>query len=217
MLGRHALPRGKARHSHSCSKSLEVPPPGLLGLCPSGLQPLLAPPHWGFACPPCHFPRPDSADFLEPEAPLDDTLPRETPPTHTRPRDPHSPRDPCPALAADLEHVVQRQVAEALAGDGQGACGLLHLVRPVPRGLGVPHQGQLQVLSHFVELLLSLFELTHIPVDGRRRSGVPGGWTWGLSPPRNALPWLPATLRAPGRPPSLAFLLTLLQHRLRLP
>jgi hypothetical protein len=29
--------------------------------------------------------------------------------------------------------------------------------------LGIPHQGQLHVLPHFVKLLLCLFELPHIP------------------------------------------------------
>lgn len=65
----------------------------------------------------------------------------------------------------DLEHVVQGQVAETLPGEGQGTCGLLHLVGPVPRGLGIPHQGQLHVLPDFVKLLLGFLELPHVLFD----------------------------------------------------
>ena len=67
----------------------------------------------------------------------------------------------CPT--ANLEHVVQRQVAEALPGESEGTCGLLYFMGPVPWGLGIPHQGQLHVLPHFVKLLLCLFELAYIP------------------------------------------------------
>lgn len=65
---------------------------------------------------------------------------------------------------ANLQHIVQGQVAKALPGESEGACGLLYFMGPVPWGLGIPHQGQLHVLSHFVKLLLCLFELPHIPV-----------------------------------------------------
>lgn len=63
----------------------------------------------------------------------------------------------------NLEHIVQCQVAEALPGESEGTCGLLYFMGSVPWGLGIPHQGQLHVLPHFVKLLLCLFELPHIP------------------------------------------------------
>lgn len=64
---------------------------------------------------------------------------------------------------AHLEHVVQRQVPEALAGDAEGAGGLLHLVRFIPRRLRVFHLSDLHVLPHAVKVLLGLLELADIP------------------------------------------------------
>ena len=64
---------------------------------------------------------------------------------------------------ADLKDVVQGQVTEALAGDAEGAGGLLHLVGLVPGRLGVLHLGNLHVLTHTVKVLLGLLEFTHIP------------------------------------------------------
>lgn len=66
---------------------------------------------------------------------------------------------------AHLQHIVQCQVTEALPREGKGTCGLLHLVGTVPGGLGVPGQGELQVLAHLVKLLLGVLELAHIPGD----------------------------------------------------
>lgn len=43
----------------------------------------------------------------------------------------------CPM--ADLQHVVQSQVAKALPGEGEGTRGLLYFMGPVPWCLGIPH------------------------------------------------------------------------------
>ena len=52
---------------------------------------------------------------------------------------------------------------EALARDAEGAGGLLHLVRFVPRRLRVLHLSDLHVLPHTVKVLLGLLELADIP------------------------------------------------------
>ena len=70
---------------------------------------------------------------------------------------------------ADLEDVVQGQVTETLAGDAQGASGLLHLVGLVPGRLGVLHLGDLHVLTHTVKVLLGLLESTHVPENLEKR------------------------------------------------
>lgn len=64
-----------------------------------------------------------------------------------------------------LQHVVQRKVSEALAGDAERAGGLLHLVGLVAGSLGVLHLGDLQVLPYPVKVLLGLLELAHVPGD----------------------------------------------------
>lgn len=71
-----------------------------------------------------------------------------------------------------LQHVVQRQVPEALPGNGERACGLLHLMGLVPWCLGILHLGHLHVLTHPVKLLLSLLEPAHIPEHQRGLAGV---------------------------------------------
>lgn len=115
-------------------------------------------------------------------------LPPTPRPAHSRTR----PLQDTPSryAVAYLQHVIQRQVAEALAGQGQGTCGLLHFVGPVPRSLGIPHEGQLQVLPHFVKLLLGLLELPHIPGGGRWQvRGARQGELESPSLPRRSRSW----------------------------
>lgn len=59
-------------------------------------------------------------------------------------------------------------MSEALARDAERAGGLLHLVRLVPRRLGVLHLSDLHVLPYLVKVFLGLLELANIP-DGQRR------------------------------------------------
>lgn len=59
-------------------------------------------------------------------------------------------------------------MSEALARDAERAGGFLHLVRLVPRRLGVLHLRDFHVLSYLVEVFLGLLELANIP-DGWRR------------------------------------------------
>lgn len=69
---------------------------------------------------------------------------------------------------AHLQHVVQRDVPEALPGGGEDVGGLLDFVLLVPGRLGVLGQGVLLLLAHFLKLLLGIFELPDV-------SGARGG------------------------------------------
>lgn len=71
-----------------------------------------------------------------------------------------------------LQYVIESQVAVTLAGDVQGAGGLLHFVRLVSGCLSVLHLSDLQVFSHFIKVLLCLFEFAHIPTTSTTETKI---------------------------------------------
>lgn len=60
-------------------------------------------------------------------------------------------------------------MSEALAGDGERAGGLLHLVGLVLGRLGVLHLRYFQILADPVEVLLRLLELSDVPKHQSRK------------------------------------------------